>query len=290
MAVAWTDITNAQVAAGAAVTTALMTALRDNPEGIAQRASGAPKIFGVPYDFQEFTTSGTWNKPSNAETGDEVLIQIVGGGASGERNGGNAPVDGGKGGAGFIFRFEIDRVPSTLSIGSVGAGASSTGAVVAGGDTVIGSNLDEFYFKAAGGPSSSRSAPNGVFHKDEDSEIFGIYGDQINDPQGIYGDSQLTGGGGGGAGSTGDADSGGCSFFGGGGGGGGYATTTSAMGGGGPSYMAGSGGNAVTISADDGEQDGHFPGGGGGGVEESAAAAAGSGADGVVRIWCIKNG
>lgn len=41
---AWTDITNAQVAAGAAITTALMTALRDNVPAAANRDTGAPKL------------------------------------------------------------------------------------------------------------------------------------------------------------------------------------------------------------------------------------------------------
>lgn len=44
MAEAWTSIPNGDVAAGAAVTTALMTALRDNPEGMAAGVSGAPRI------------------------------------------------------------------------------------------------------------------------------------------------------------------------------------------------------------------------------------------------------
>ena len=45
----WTNITNAAVAAGAAVSTALMTALRDNVTALANRDAGAPK---VQTDFQ----------------------------------------------------------------------------------------------------------------------------------------------------------------------------------------------------------------------------------------------
>ena len=41
---AWTDITNAQVAAGVRATTALFTALRDNVGAMAEGADGAPKI------------------------------------------------------------------------------------------------------------------------------------------------------------------------------------------------------------------------------------------------------
>jgi len=40
----WTNITNAQVASGAALTTGLVTALRDNPAAIANGDSGAPRI------------------------------------------------------------------------------------------------------------------------------------------------------------------------------------------------------------------------------------------------------
>ena len=112
----WVDITNAEVAAGAPITTALMTSLRDNIEGIAQRATGAPKIFGVPYDYQEFTASGTWTKPSNAESGDKVVVQVVGGGASGVRDTStNDPVGGG-GGGGIIMN--IENVTRTGSVAS----------------------------------------------------------------------------------------------------------------------------------------------------------------------------
>ena len=52
MAKTWTDITNGQVSASAALTTALVTALRDNPEGIAGAATGAPYVQAAwhPYD------------------------------------------------------------------------------------------------------------------------------------------------------------------------------------------------------------------------------------------------
>lgn len=40
----WTNISNAAVAAGAALTTSLMTALRDNVTAVAQGAAGAPRV------------------------------------------------------------------------------------------------------------------------------------------------------------------------------------------------------------------------------------------------------
>ena len=50
---AWTNITNAAVAAGAAVSTALMTALRDNVTAVANRDAGAPKVLGANLDLIE---------------------------------------------------------------------------------------------------------------------------------------------------------------------------------------------------------------------------------------------
>jgi len=46
MATPWTDITNAQVAAGAPVTTSLMTSLRDRLLAAAEQAAGAPGVTG----------------------------------------------------------------------------------------------------------------------------------------------------------------------------------------------------------------------------------------------------
>lgn len=44
MPAGWTSITNAQVAAGAPLTTALVTALRDNPQAQFEAAVGAPRL------------------------------------------------------------------------------------------------------------------------------------------------------------------------------------------------------------------------------------------------------
>lgn len=62
----YTTITDPQVAAGAALNTALMTALRENPIAIAERASGAPK---VQTDFQFIATADALNDATIDFTG-----------------------------------------------------------------------------------------------------------------------------------------------------------------------------------------------------------------------------
>jgi len=289
----WVDITNAEVAAGAPITTALMTSLRDNIEGIAQRATGAPKIFGVPYDYQEFTASGTWTKPSNAESGDKVVVQVVGGGASGVRDTStNDPVGGG-GGGGIIMNIDdIDDLAATEPV-TVGAG----GAAVAGtspndgGSSAFGTDaVKRPYIVATGGGA-------GTGHQSGGEAFARFRGGQaeVTDDKGLYVDDaggevlNVTRGG---AASADNRTS--SSVYGGGAGGINDALERGSTGG--FSLYAGYGGETTSNDAGDSVTDflidGGFPGGGGGAVmtQLSDDTVSGAGGDGVVRVWCIKEG
>lgn len=140
---AYIDITNEEIAAGAPITQALMTKYRDNFAAMGLQELGAPKILSVPYDVQAFTASGTWTKPSNAETGDKVMVLCIGGGASGALTTINNSC-GGSGGAGGIFYYDMDDLAATVTV-TVGAGANA----VTSGSNVNGNDGGDTTFAAA---------------------------------------------------------------------------------------------------------------------------------------------
>lgn len=274
----YTTIPSTDVDQDSPVSVALMTALRDNPIAIAQRGTDALKIYGTPYDYQEFLNGGstTWTKPSNAESGDVVVLEMVAGGGAGGR--GTGYRQGGAGGGGYRHLFtDIDDLPSTITV-AVGAGGTPTsGDGGSGGDTSFGANGAAYFVVARGGDGGTESTadlPGGVVVFRNTSR------DGAENPSPLH-----TGGlGGGYLGNK----AGGDSVFGGGGGG----CTRGNGGAGGLSGYAGNGGEGTSNSGSisDFQIDGQFPGGGGGGVHSglSGDTVGGAGAAGIIRVSCIR--
>ncbi len=222
-------------------------------------------------DYQVFTASGTWNKPTNIPTNAMVLIEAWGGGGAGGDNNGSSSSSGGGGGGGeYMSRImRATDVTSTVAV-SVGSGgiAVDNGNGGDGGNSSFGS-----YVVASGGKGGTSGA-------NSSDAVGGRGGAPYGPGTAPNTNGEFWSGGGGGDAWT----DGGNAVFGGGGGGGSSNNATNGTGAaGGISINGGSGGGGI----DNGTAiAGSVPGGGGGGSSGSAGIPA-NGARGEVRVWVI---
>lgn len=268
-------------------------------EAGAVTASNITITGGSVSDYQAFTSTGTWTKPTGAGSNAIVKVQLWGGGGGGGGSIDGVDAGGGAGGGGY---FEAQFLASTLgatetvTIGAGGtAGTSSAGGD--GGNTTFGTKATAY--GGGGGQSNNAAAAGGggggglakggtgIGGTGGNGGSPGTIGASIsndgwgggggsNGASGVGGNSGY-GGGGGGSGVVGGAGQGGNSMFGGGGSGGGGAGPAA----GGTSTYGGAGGAGKASGTGN---DGTAPGGAGGGTVNANG---GAGARGECRVTTI---
>ncbi len=249
------------------------------------------------YDYQVFTSNGTWTKPSGVGSTQLVIVQVWGGGgAGGGATTGSNGTGGGGGGAYLEGKFRVSDLSSTEAVTVGAAVAGGTGLGTNGNSSSFGTHLVAYGGGGGGNSDGSNSGSGGG-----GGGVFGagVQGTKGNPAGGAVGGAPLgaaakvasTFGGGGGAdsnagpagnsvfggggGGGGGGDNGGNSIYGGGGGGG------AAVGTGGTSFNGGNGGSGGSSAG----VDGTAPGGGGGGT--SGVHTSGGGARGEVRVFVL---
>jgi hypothetical protein len=238
------------------------------------------------FDYQVFTGSGTWTKPSGLGGTELVIVEIWGAGGGGGGSGGGNDAGGGGGGGGGFYYFRASDLDATdaVTIGASGAGGTGSGVGTAGGRSCLSSTSScggTIYASEYGGGGGASLGGGGG-----GGSAFSVGGQASGSTDGSAGSP--AGGAGGGANATygggggGHNGQGGSTVWG-GGGGGSYNNSSSQAGG---SSM--NGGAGATQSGNGVGNNGTAPGGGGSGGAGGSNNAGGAGARGEVRIWVQK--
>jgi hypothetical protein len=132
---------------------------------------------GTSINTQEFTSSGTWTKPSSGNIC--AVILIGGGGGGGRASGDGSGLNGGEGGTPVFALFKLSDLTSTVSITIGAAGAASTSNTTPGGNGG---------FTAFGGYLRSYGGKGGVSYN---GNIF--YPAEVTDSGSVLGGSAIGG-------------------------------------------------------------------------------------------------
>lgn len=110
--------------------------------------ASAPAWGTVPTtDYQTFTASGTWTKPSSAVTDSRVFVEAWGAGGGGSSGGGG-------GGGGYNYKwFLASELTDTVTVTIGAGGAADPAGATAGGNTTFGAYLTA-YGGGSGAPSN----------------------------------------------------------------------------------------------------------------------------------------